>query len=633
MNVKMCLGAWIGVLMREIRILFTGTGRRVELLQAFRSAALCLNVNLKIYGADMAGTAPALAYCNYTRKICAMKDAAYIQQLAEICRQDKIDLVIPTIDTDLLVLSQNTDKFEAVGTRVLISSPNMVALCRDKNYTSEFFESCALKAPMPVNDYREYKGGYPCFIKPKDGSSSIDAYKVNTEAELAMYAGKIGDYIIQPFIEGKEYTIDIFCDFDGSPIYITPRERIAVRSGEVLKTGIELDETIIEESKRLIQRFKPCGPMTVQLIRQNTTGEDYYIEINPRYGGGAPLSIKAGADSASAILKLLQGEKLEYQEKAARNGEVYSRFDQSICIASESGVKGVGLSEITGVIFDLDDTLYSEKQYVKSGYRAVAEFLEREIAYVESESSEEDGLDASKVRYAAGTADVSKEEFTADLMFEKLWNYFLEGKNAIDELLSELERPENGVIFHPENGVPCQSVHKEACKSEDKALGMADYLPKCLEVYRNHMPDIELYDGACALLKELKAVGIKLGIITDGRVKGQKNKIAALGLDELVDDIIITDELGGEQFRKPNDIAFRIMQCRWRLPFEELVYVGDNMSKDFQAQRQLGMRSIYFRNEDGLYYDTTYNSNAGKESMLIDMKIDSLSELYELCKH
>ena len=72
-------------------------------------------------------------------------------------------------------------------------------------------------------------------------------------------------------------------------------------------------------------------------------------------------------------------------------------------------------------------------------------------------------------------------------------------------------------------------------------------------------------------------------------------------MDKLIDDIIITDELGGTQFRKPCDIAFRIMQRRWGLPFEQMVYVGDNAEKDFQAPKQLGMRTLYFENEDGLY--------------------------------
>lgn len=78
-------------------------------------------------------------------------------------------------------------------------------------------------------------------------------------------------------------------------------------------------------------------------------------------------------------------------------------------------------------------------------------------------------------------------------------------------------------------------------------------------------------------------------------------------MEILVDDIIITDELGGPQFRKPCGIAFRIMQNRWRLLYEQIVYVGDNPNKDFQACRQLGMRWKYFRNIDG-HYDIAHEA-------------------------
>lgn len=521
-------------MMKTFRILFTGIGRRVELMQAFRQAANRMNVILKLYGADMAGTAPALAFCDYTRKVCGMRDADYIPQLLRICEADHIDLLIPTIDTDLLVLSQNAAKFDEIGTKVLISKPEKIAICRDKNYTADFFESCDLKAPRTVNDYQFYHGPYPCFIKPKDGSSSINAFKVENESELKVYAEQIGDYIVQPFIEGTEYTVDIFCDYEGNPLFITPRIRVAVRAGEVLKTEIAMDEKIIEECRKLIAGFQPCGPMTVQLIRQNKTDDDYYIEINPRFGGGAPLSMKAGARSAEAILKLLSGEKVEYSD-VIDDGAVYSRFDQSVCTA-----EGKRKQPILGVIFDLDDTLYSEKQYVRSGYKAVAKLL--------------------------------GDEALAD----RLWTYFENGKPAIDELLNE--------------------------------LGCMGRKEECLEAYREQIPEITLYDGVVDLILELKSKGIKVGIITDGRVSGQKRKLQALGLDKLIDDIIITDELGGTRFRKPCDIAFRIMQRRWGLPFEQMVYVGDNAGKDFQAPKQLGMRSVFFRNIDGIYFDNSKNN-------------------------
>ena len=508
--------------METYRILFTGVGRRVELIQAFRQAATSLDMSLKIYGADLTESAPALVFCDYGRKVCGMKDADYIPQLLKICREDRINLLIPTIDTDLLTLSQNAEQFDEIGTKVLISQSDKIAICRDKNLTSEFFEACGLNAPQTVNDYQRYSGPYPCFIKPKDGSSSINAFKVQNESELSVYARQLGDYIIQPFIDGTEYTVDIFCDYDGNPIHITPRIRLAVRSGEVLKTEISMDSQIIEESRKVIERFKPCGPITVQLIRQKSTRDDYFIEINPRFGGGAPLSMKAGARAAESLLQIMRGEYVEYQENVD-TGAIYSRFDQSVRIG-----EGSHGQKIRGVIFDLDDTLYSEKEYVRSGFKAVARWL-------------------------------GDEGFS-----DKLWIYFEEGKAAIDELLHEL-------------------------KCEEKKA-------QCLEISE--------------LMQSLKKRGIKIGIITDGRVSGQRKKIKALGLEEIVDDIIITDELGGVQFRKPCDIAFRIMQNRWRIPYEQMVYVGDNLDKDFQAPRRLGMGSVWFKNDEGLYKNKHLNKVA-----------------------
>jgi carbamoyl-phosphate synthase large subunit len=212
----------------------------------------------------------------------------------------------------------------------VISAPDRIALCRDKRLTADYFHSLGLESPAPVDKVEAYTAGFPAFIKPKDGSSSIFAYKVQNQKELEAYATQVPDYIIQPFIEGTEYTVDIFCDFEGNPIFITPRIRLAVRAGEVLKTEITQDRQIITEMKRLLQDYRPFGPITVQLIRQKDTGVDHYIEINPRFGGGAPLTMMAGANAAQALLQLLRGEKPTYQEDAAEDGAIYSRFDQSV---------------------------------------------------------------------------------------------------------------------------------------------------------------------------------------------------------------------------------------------------------------------------------------------------------------
>jgi len=287
-----------------------------------------MKIHLEIYGADITEDAPALCFCDQTVIVPKINDSNYIPELQKICEERKIDALIPTIDTDLLLLAQNREQFG--DTKVIISTPDKIALCRDKRLTARYFESVGLISPNPVDDWKKYNEGYPAFIKPKDGSSSILAYKVENEMESQSFAEQVPDYIIQPFIDGTEYTVDIFCDFEGKPIYITPRIRLAVRSGEVLKTEIVQDLKIIDEIKQLLIDYKPCGQITVQLIREKKTGKDYYIEINPRFGGGAPLTIKAGADSAEALLKLLAGEKLEYVAGAAVDRAIYSRYDQSV---------------------------------------------------------------------------------------------------------------------------------------------------------------------------------------------------------------------------------------------------------------------------------------------------------------
>ena len=316
----------------KMNILITSVGRRVELVQALKKAKTQLQLDVSIIGADLTFDAPALIFCDEKLQVCRIDDPNYIPSLLEICQTKKIDCLIPTIDTDLLLLAEHKKNFEKQGTKVLIADYQKVKLCRDKNLTADYFMSVGLKSPKPVNDFNTYTGGYPAFIKPKDGSSSINAYKVNDFEQLTTYAHQIKDYVIQPFIDGDEYTIDIFCDYAGNPIYITPRQRLAVRAGEVLKTKIVQDKKMIQEIHQLIADFKPAGAITVQLIQDKITKENYYIEINPRFGGGAPLSMKAGANSAKALLEMLNGQKLTYQPYAAKNKAIYCRFDQSVCV-------------------------------------------------------------------------------------------------------------------------------------------------------------------------------------------------------------------------------------------------------------------------------------------------------------
>jgi putative hydrolase of the HAD superfamily len=193
------------------------------------------------------------------------------------------------------------------------------------------------------------------------------------------------------------------------------------------------------------------------------------------------------------------------------------------------------LDDVKGVVFDLDDTLYSEKDYVRSGYRAIARLFPQ-----------------------------------IDNVEQKLWTAFEHRTAAIDEVLV------SEGLYTPENKMAA------------------------LNTYRSHEPEITLYPQVRELLLHLKRK-YTLGLITDGRPDGQRKKIKALNIENLFDAIIITDELGGIECRKPNEIAFRAMQQSFGIPFEQMVYIGDNIIKDFIAPERLGMKSIYFKNLDSLY--------------------------------
>lgn len=192
---------------------------------------------------------------------------------------------------------------------------------------------------------------------------------------------------------------------------------------------------------------------------------------------------------------------------------------------------------LSAVVFDLDDTLYSEKEYVRSGYRAVTKVI--------------------------------PEVFDSAA---KLWSAFEEKKPAIDTVLKD------------------EGIYSEELKE------------RCLRVYRNHEPDIHLYVGVSEILKEIHDRSIDIGIITDGRPEGQKRKIDALGLESKIDAIIITDELGGAEYRKPCGKAFHLMRDMiGDGGYSTMCYVGDNINKDFISPEKFGMRCIWFRNKDGLY--------------------------------
>lgn len=318
--------------MNEINILILSAGRRVELVQSFQKAAKKLNLNSKIVAGDCSSSAPALYFADRTCLLPRITEPDYINSIIEACNEENIALIVPTIDTDLLLLSENKKTIEEkTKAKVLISDLDVIKICRNKINTQEFLEKNGFRIPKMYTEEELTNENikYPLFIKPKSGSSSVNTYKVNNSNELKSYKSLIHDPIIQDFMVGDEFTVDVFLDFESNIITIVPRLRIATRSGEISKGKIIKDKEIINDVTQLMKKLKPIGHITVQLMKSKKGIE--YIEVNPRFGGGAPMSIQSGADSCENLFKLLLGQKLLYNENYKDN-LTFLRFDSSICL-------------------------------------------------------------------------------------------------------------------------------------------------------------------------------------------------------------------------------------------------------------------------------------------------------------
>lgn len=325
-----------------MNILILSAGRRVELTRCFQRARDRLGIKGDVVAADCSELAPALYFADAIEIVPRIsKGQEYIDAIKNICRKRDIKLIVPTIDTELLILAEHKEELEAVsGARLLVSDLEAIKICRNKIKTQEFFEKNGFLVPHLYTD-EEIKGGnyeFPMFIKPLDGSSSVNAFKVNSEAELKTYLELIDQPMVQAYMEGEEYTIDCFLDFDSKLLSLVPRIRMATRSGEIAKGKIVRDAEVCADVKRLMEVLKPIGHITVQ-CRKTQRGIEY-IEINPRFGGGAPMSIAAGADSCEKLYKLLQGEKLEYSDDY-RSDVILLRFDASIMLNENGQVEKI----------------------------------------------------------------------------------------------------------------------------------------------------------------------------------------------------------------------------------------------------------------------------------------------------
>ena len=320
-------------------ILITCAGRRVALLRAFEMELQKLGLDADVYAADMVpDLSSACAISKKFFKISSVIEDFYIDELLLIVKKNNIGILIPTIDTELEILAKNKDYFMRLGCHVIISDLEFIKICNDKRNTQKLFKELEFETPII---YSKDKLVYPYFVKPFDGSRTLETHIVLNESEMEKEYLSNPKNIFQEYINPVDFyeiTVDAYYDKDSIIKCAIPRKRLEVRDGEVSK-GITIRKIYYNQLLSGLSKITGAkGCINVQFfVKKDSEDRILGSEINPRFGGGFPLSYAAGGNIPKwIIMEYLLNEKTEYFDKWQQN-KLMLRYDEAIFIDDYKG--------------------------------------------------------------------------------------------------------------------------------------------------------------------------------------------------------------------------------------------------------------------------------------------------------
>lgn len=329
-----------------MNILFTCAGRRTYLLRYFKEN---MQEGDKIVATDMNLSAPALQVADIKLLVPAVYDNNYVDNLLNICKDYHIHALISLNDLELPILADNKEKFEAMGVKAIVSSPEVIDICFDKDKTSKWVESIGLKTPKTYIHLQDVKDAlkvgeiaFPLFMKPRWGSGSIGLESIADIEELEIFYhllskrikrsilsnASIGNdfIIIQEKLTGNEYGLDVMNDLEGSQVAVSVKQKLSMRAGETDK-AITVDLPEVREIGATVGReLKHIGNLDMDIM-QRANGDYCVLELNPRFGGGFPFSYEAGVNLPKAILQWLKGEKVDASMLTPQYGKMFAKND------------------------------------------------------------------------------------------------------------------------------------------------------------------------------------------------------------------------------------------------------------------------------------------------------------------
>ena len=312
-------------------VLFTCAGQRVDIVSAFGRAGATT------VATDINPLAPALYHADRYELVLRVGDPGYVAELVDLVAEHDVSLVVPLTDLDQPTLARSR---EELGAAVLLPPTEVVAQMGDKYLAHETFERIGIPSPpswLPENLPQDL--GFPVAVKAREGFGSRHIYRANDREELDFHLARTPvPSFVQAWCLGEEFSVDVFCDFDGRCLNAIPRTMIESKGGESIKGVTIKDWELIDHGRRVAEALPIWGPANIQCFRE-ADGGLLVTDVNPRFGGAFPLPLAAGSRYPELALALAGGERPEPAVGEFREGVVMTRFFSHLCLTEGSDGK------------------------------------------------------------------------------------------------------------------------------------------------------------------------------------------------------------------------------------------------------------------------------------------------------
>lgn len=321
---------------RPFTILVSSAGRRVSLARTFRQTIAELGIPGRVIAADLSDLAPAMHYADARFIVPRCTDPSFDSTVLQLCDREHVDLVVPTIDTELPIWARLRAQLRAAGTTVAVSNAQTIEIASDKQKTNRHCADAGIPVPrqsavLPV--LADRRGWHlPLVVKPARGSASVGLQIVETWADLEQIAiANTDDLVVEQCLSGVEYTVDLYVDRRGRVHCPVVRQRLEVRAGEVSKSQVIRDDELSSLAAKVVETLPGAyGVLNVQMFSDGSNVG--VIEINARYGGGYPLTDKAGGTYSKWLVQEVATGANPPFDPDIRHGLTMLRWDEEIFV-------------------------------------------------------------------------------------------------------------------------------------------------------------------------------------------------------------------------------------------------------------------------------------------------------------